>query len=186
MKKLVLILFIVLFAAGSAYAEGVTTDFGLGVSSEPVGDFGTATGPMVGASVDFNTLVNARFSHSENIRFRGDIGYFKWSDKVYGVSIDYRRIPVFIGGRFVYPVGTVFSVFGEAGGEASFDKVEAAVCDVFGNCKSESEEDIHTGMAFGGGLIFNVSSKFRISLTGRHHAITDSYDTFGALFGINF
>jgi opacity protein-like surface antigen len=187
MKKFLLVLFVVLFSAGSAFAQGTTVDFGLGLASEPTGGFGTTIGGVAGVSFDFNTFINSEFKpHSDRIRFRGDISYFKWDDKVSGVEIKYRRIPVFLGGRYVYPVSPVISVFGEAGVEVSFDKVEVAVCNAAGDCERESDDDIHSGPAIGGGIIFNISDQFRIALNGRQHAVTDDYQTFSALFGISF
>jgi opacity protein-like surface antigen len=77
------------------------------------------------------------------------------------------------------------SVFGEAGLEMSFDEIEVAVC-AAGTCKRESDEETNNGMAVGGGIIFNVSERFQISLSGRMHDIEHSYNTFAAMFGLNF
>jgi opacity protein-like surface antigen len=185
MKKFLLVLFVVLITAGSAYAEGTTVDFGPALGTEPVDGFGTTVGGVVGASVDFGKIIHKEFNQRDRLRFRGDISYFKWTDEEFGVDIEYRRIPVFLGVRYVYPVNPTFSVFGEGGAEISFDKVEVAVC-VFNNCESDSEEDTNTGLSVGGGVIFNFSPKFRISLSGRQHTLTDEYTSFAGLFGISF
>lgn len=182
-----IILFLLVFLAGIACAEGIGVEVFGGLASEPTGDFGLGGGAGAGVNIDFLKVVKVKSAKAErigrNIKFRADLSHFRWEDDVQGIDIDYVRTPLFLGGRYHYYVSPTFSFFGEAGLEITHDKEESVTCPG-GVCRSDDDTKTRIGPSIGAGFRFDINKQVYGSFFLRHHEVSDNYLT--ALFGIGF
>lgn len=168
-----------LFIGGSAFAanSGASLDFSGSVASEPTGGFGTGWGLDVGANVDFARLgIKVNLPEKMKMQARASAGYYKWTDDVFGVDLEYRRIPFDVGGRFVYTINPQAHAYGDLGVEVSFDRRE-----FFGS----SETDTNLGLVPGVGINYYLNDRVYIGAEVRAHLIKDAYSTFGANVGFD-
>lgn len=195
MKKTIMSLVVVLFmlvVCGTSHAKEISLDLAGSYATEPAGNFGSTVGFGVGG--DFGWTLFSKSSgkkadnYLKNIKFRADIHYYKWDDSMFGVDVKYTRIPLFLGGRYFFPVAGMnkagWEVFGEAGIEVSRDELEVAVPAIgpFPASKA-SEKETNTGVSIGGGIRYNFTDKFFGGISGRHHFISDPYTTLNVLIG---
>lgn len=192
MKRVLLVsLVIFVLSFGTAFAEDsffsdITADISVAYVSEPVSGFDTTTGFGIGASKDFLKVFkkSKRTVHTERLKLRVDLNYYKWEqsvDFVVGsVDLEVVRIPLFLGGRYTFPkkLGDKISIYGEGGLEISFDTFEAGAClgfPPFVTCTTESTDEMNFGISPGVGLIYPFNEKVSAGLDLRYHLISDSY-----------
>lgn len=183
MKKVLLIsLVVLLFGYGSALAEEGTTsvltlDGAIGLGTEPESGFGSAFGGRIGLGHGFLKVFKKAkgTKHTESLQLRVDVSYLNWETEQLGVDVSYRRIPIFLGGRYFFPtkVADAFSIYVEAGLEISLDEAEAVVPAV--GAVSASETNI--GITPGVGLMYPFNEKLSAGLDLRGHFISDNYFT---------
>ncbi len=177
-------------SAFAAQASGAKTEVDgmLSVGSDPVSGFGTAVG--IGAGIGFDLSDSLRVS-SGKLFGRADINYFNWSDTEFGTSLNYTRVPIFLGGRYYVPMsGSPVDIFLEAGLEISFDSVETAVpifAPPFFGAVKQSENNLNVGISPGIGIEVPISNNgLFVGADARWHLITDSYFTFSFVLGKKF
>ncbi|GBD98180.1 hypothetical protein BMS3Abin07_00188 [bacterium BMS3Abin07] len=195
MKRIFFIVLIILFlSAGPAFAHGISIELTGNYASEPSGGFGSTFGPGVGVNADFGKIIRVtegtKFAViSKNIKFRADLSYFNWDRDVFGVNIEYTRIPIFVGARYFFPLESMsrqgLQVFGEGGLEMSFDNVEDVVCISGAGCIKNNDSDINPGIGAGGGIQYSFSDRIYGGIHLRYHVISDSYFTTGLYVGFN-
>ena len=197
MRRSMRIMVVILLASllcGNAFAAKASTgaktevDGMLSIASDPVSGFGTTLG--IGAGIGFD-LSDSLKPSSGKLFGRVDINYFSWDETVFGTSLNYTRVPIFVGGRYYLPTsGSQIALFLEAGLEFSFDSVDAAVPVFFppfvGALKSNSS-DLNVGISPGVGIEIPISNDgLFVGADARWHLITDDYFTFSFVLGKKF
>lgn len=182
MKKIAIMLLGLALASGTALAQttapagsGISVDLSGNYASEPDGGFGGTFGLELGGNLDLTRSFDA--PKSIEIQGRASLGYYNWDDDVAGVELEYRRIPLFIGGRVLTPVAPQLKLYGQLGLELSFDNKE--------NLGAGSDSDTHLGLTPGVGLIVPLSNQFYVGADLGWHVIKDSYVTLGVTVGFN-
>jgi opacity protein-like surface antigen len=192
MKKILLIsLAVFLLGYGLAFAEeGKSSVFSLdgaiGLGTEPESGFGSAFAVRFGVSQDFLKVFKKakRSKHTENLQLRADLSYLKWEQDISGIDVSYRRIPIFFGGRYIFPtkLADAFSIYVEGGLEISLDKAEAVVPPT----TSVSESETNIGITPGVGIMYPFNEKLSAGLDLRGHFISDNYWTWMLSLNYNF
>ncbi len=190
MKKILLISLVVfVLGYGTAFAEeskssGLTIDGSIGLGTEPESGFGSAFGIRFGVSQDFLKVFKKAKStkHTESLQLRVDLSYLKWEHEQSGVDISYRRIPIFLGGRYLFPtkLADAFTIYVEGGLEISLDKAEAVVPPA----TSVSESKTNIGITPGVGIMYPINEKLSAGFDLRGHLISDNYFTW--MLSINY
>ncbi len=188
MKKIALMLLALAFASGTAFAagaggSGVSGDLHLNYASEPTGGFDGTFGLEVGANVDLKRLgTSISTSKGVDLLGRASIAYYNWDGDFFGVDVEYRRIPVFVGGRVQTEVSPQLKLYGQLGLELSFDRAEVFIPGL----GKASESDVNLGLTPGVGLIVPLSNQLYVGAKADWHIITDDYFTLGVGIGMNF
>lgn len=181
LKRIAFVALSLVIAAGTAYAQGeVSLDVSGNYASEPAGGFGGTAGVEFGGNVDFGRLgMDVKI---ENVRSmaRAALGYYDWEDSVSGVDISYRRIPLFLGGRFVLPITSPFRVYGDLGLELSFDRRESAPGGV-----KKSDSDVNIGLRPQVGIIYPLADRATVGAGLAYHLVSDPYLTLGLTVGFS-
>ncbi len=188
MKKVALILLGLVLVSGTAVAAGNPAGSGLSVdlsgnyASEPASGFDGTFGPELGVNVDLSRLgLNVGASKSVEVQGRASLSYYNWDQSIFGVDLEYRRIPIFVGGRVLTSASPQVKLYGQLGLELSFDKVEA-FNPVFGK---ESESKTRLGLAPGVGILFPISNQLYLGGNLSWHIVSDNYFTLGVTVGFN-
>ena len=169
-------------AGGQAGQSGPSLDLSGNFATEPAGDFGTTFGLEVGANVPLNRLgMNVATSKTVELQGRASLSYYNWDESIFGVDLEYRRIPFFVGARVLAPVAPQLKVYGQLGLELSFDRAEAFLPGL----GRVSDSDINIGITPGVGIIFPVSNQVYLGANLNWHIISDSYFTLGVTVGFN-
>ncbi len=175
------------FAAKASPGYKTEIDGMLSIATEPAGGFGETIGLGVGMGFDLSDTLKPS---SGKIFGRVDINYFNWDESVFGVDVEYTRIPIFVGGRYYIPTHDAkIDIFVEAGLEFSFDKAEAAVVEPFPpfNTVRASESDLNIGITPGIGIEVPISNDgLFVGGDARWHMITDDYFTLSFVIGKKF
>ncbi len=164
-------------SAGSSSSQpGMEVDGSLVLASSPASGFDTGYGVTFG----FGTMLPQL---NRDLQGRVEISYFTWSASEFGVSVDFTRIPIDVGGRFYLPVGSQnMKVFVQGMAELSFDTVEANV-PFFGKT---SASETHFGIVPGAGIDIKLSPGLSFVADARWHIITDDYFTIQAGVAAHF
>ena len=183
MKKVLLISLVgFLLGYGSAFAEvsqsgGLILDGSIGFGTEPESGFGSAFAVRLGLSQDFTKVFKKakRSKHTRSLQLHADVSYLNWETEKLGVDVSYRRIPIFLGGRYIFPtkLADAFSIYVEGGLEISLDEAEAVVPPA----TSVSASETNIGIASGVGIMYPFSEKLSGGLDLRGHFISDNYFT---------
>lgn len=181
MKKVAFIFLGLALVSGTALAQdaapagsGISVDLSVNYASEPRGGFDDTFGLAVGGNLD----LTKSFSAPQNIEIQGraSLGYYNWDDDVAGVELEYRRIPLFLGGRVLTPVAPQLKLYGQLGLEVSFDKREFL---------GGSDSDVHVGLTPSVGLIVPLTNQFYVGADLGWHIVKDDYVTLGVAVGFN-
>lgn len=147
------------------------------------GFVGIGTGPD-DEEIDFGTGVGggAGFGYEvvDNLQLRADLSFFKWksdelslTDPDFGtlkVTEDLRNIPIFLGGRYFFPVAPRFRPFVELGVSVNLLKVKADV-ELFGTSVSVSESATKIGVVPGVGVELMVTPQLGLGVDLRYYLI---------------
>jgi len=187
MKKVALMLLGLVLVSGTAFAAGGTTGSGVSVdlsgnyASEPASGFDGTFGPELGVNVDLNRLGLNVGSKTVEVQGRASLSYYNWDQSIFGVELEYRRIPLFVGARVLTAASPQIKLYGQLGLELSFDKVEA-FHPVFGKV---SESDTNLGLVPGVGILFPISNQLYLGGNLNWHIVSDNYFTLGVTVGFN-
>lgn len=184
MKRTFLLACIAFFTAGTALAQGETSiDLAVHFASGPKDPYEAAIGYGFGVNTDLKNLglgistppghkVQARISATNN----------DWHDDMLGLGVCLRRIPFFLGGRYLATVRDRVRVYGEIGPELSFDADErVVVVPGFGPVLTIDAET-NLGVTPGVGIEFLAGGAI-VGLNASYHLIEDPYWTAGFRFG---
>lgn len=179
MKKAIVIMSLILILSASAVpAYAAQIDAAIGIGSEPASSLGSTFGLRVGFQDKFLKIFSSASNNefTQALQFRADISYFNWKTDIAGASLKYRRVPVFVGGRYFIPVDLGgANLFSDGGVEVSFDSAEVCVSGL--GCGSASASEINAGLAAGIGVEVPVDEKFTLGADLRWHLISDDYFT---------
>ena len=186
MKKAIITLLLVLslgLCATPALAGEI--DAAIGIGTEPAARLGSTFGLRVGFQDEFLKIFSSASNNefTQALQFRADISYFSWKKDIAGVSLKYRRVPVFVGGRYSIPVelGSA-ALFSDGGVEVSFDSAEVCVGGL--GCASTSASEMNVGLAAGIGVEVPFDEKITLGADLRWHLIADGYFTIMGFVGI--
>ena len=187
MKKVVLTLLALVLVSGTAFAagsagSGVSFDLSGNYASEPASGFDGTFGLELGANVPLSRLgMEVGTSKGVQLEGRASLSYYNWDENIFGADLEYRRLPLFVGGRVVAPVSSQIKVYGQLGLELSFDKVEVFIPGL----GKGSESDTNLGITPGVGILFPISNQFYVGGNLNWHIISDDYFTLGVTVGFN-
>src|SRR5512135_2939012 len=106
MKKVALMLLGLVLVSGTALAagnpagSGVSVDLSGNYASEPTGNFDGTFGPELGVNADLSRIgLNVGASKTVEVQGRASLSYYNWDENNFGVDLEYRRIPLFVGAR---------------------------------------------------------------------------------------
>ena len=162
-------------------------DAALGIGTEPAARLGSTFGLRVGYQDKFLKLFpNASDNEfTQALLFRADVSYFSWKKDFSGAKLTFRRLPVFVGGRYFIPVDLGGAVlFSDGGIEVSFDKADAGACGPGFGCGSVSASDINAGVAAGIGVEVPLDESLTLGADLRWHLVSDNYFTLMGFVGI--
>ncbi len=190
MKRGILVLVALLVAtllSGNAFAAkaspGYRTEIDgmLSIASDPGGDFGSTLGLGVGMGFDLSDTLKPS---SGKIFGRVDINYFNWDQTVFGVDLEFTRIPIFVGGRYYIPTHDAkIDIFVEAGLEFSFDDEEVFVPGL----GKASSSDLNIGLTPGIGIEVPISNDgLFVGGDARWHIVDNDYFTVSFVIGKRF
>lgn len=160
-------------------------DAALGIGTEPAARLGSTFGLRVGYQDEFLKLFpNASDNEfTQALLFRADVSYFSWKKDFSGAKLKYRRLPVFVGGRYFIPVDLGgAALFSDGGVEVSFDSADVCVSGI--GCGSASASDINAGVAAGIGVEVPLDESLTLGADLRWHLVSDNYFTLMGFVGI--
>ncbi len=107
MKKVVIMLLGLVLASGTAFAagsagSGVSIDLSGNYASEPESGFDGTFGPELGCNVDLSRTFGV--SKGLELQGRASLSYYNWDESIFGHDLEFRRIPLFLGGRILTSV----------------------------------------------------------------------------------
>lgn len=181
-KVLLLLLLLPLALPGTASAQGrMGFDISGNYATEPKSGFGGEFGFEVGFNADFATL-GVPITLGENIQSqaRVSVGFYDFDRTVPIGTLDYERIPVFLGGRFIMPVSPPLNLYGDLGLELSFDKEGRIVGPVI-----DTKRSLRVGVRPQVGVIYRITESVFLGANLGYHLIKDDYFTLGAMVGLN-
>lgn len=167
--------------AGVAGAAGGTSiDLSGNWASEPSDGFGDTFGVEFGLNVDFKKLGLNVDSKNTELQARIGLGYYDWDQSVSGTSLDYQRIPLFLGARALTSLAPQVKLYGKLGLELSFDDKETLT-----STGKQSDSDLNFGLTPGIGLLFPISNSFFAAIGFDYHIISNDYATLVLTLGFN-
>lgn len=187
--KLVLVcVLLVLGMSATAFAAkgDKEIDFTLGFATSPYDGFDTGWGFTFGGGYEFFDDFTPQIS-GDTLQLRGDIAYHMWSASEFGVDVDASRLPLTVSCRYYFPIKKVpnLRVFGQAGLEVSFDKVEASFPALGPGIKTSASET-HVGVTPGAGIEYTFNKRFFVLADLKEHLISDPYFTMQGGVGFRF
>jgi hypothetical protein len=185
MKKIVsAVLFSVLVFANAdvaGAAGGNSIDLSGNWASEPSGGFDDTFGVGFGLNLDLKRLGVDVNSKNTEVQGRISLSYYNWDQNAFGTTLDYQRIPLFLGARVLTPLSPQVKLYGQLGLELSFDDK-----DVFNSFYGkQSNSDLHVGLTPGIGLLFPINKNFYAAIGLDYHIIENDYATLGLTLGFN-
>jgi hypothetical protein len=184
MRKFVFVALFFVLAFANADVAGAAGGIGVDLSgnwaSEPSGGFDDTFGLELGMNVDFKKFgLNV---DSKNMDFQGrvSLGYYDWDKTESGSSLDYQRVPLFLGARVLTSLAPQVKLYGQLGLEFSFDDKE--YLNAYGK---QSDSELNVGVTPGIGLLFPISNSFYAAIRFDYHIISDDYATLGLTLGFN-
>jgi opacity protein-like surface antigen len=180
MKKPALVFIaVILFFAGPAFAASkfepasdktTNADISLMYGGEP---FNTGMGVTMGGGMGIT------YMSTSSTGLRADLNYLNWSRTTSGVTLNYRRLPIFLGFRFFQ--SSQIPYFFEAGVESSLDSVDSVAGTI-----TSTTSSTRFGLSGGLGVEAPVGEKFYVGGDIRYHVVTDFYYTVAISFGTKF
>lgn len=190
-KAFAAIIVFLFLGTGNVLAKDLSLEIMGGYATEPDEQYGTTTGFGAGTSISLDSFIPLQqgtvlHQYGKDIKFRADVHSYRWNDTVSGIDIEYRKVPVFLGGRYFFPFESLnwagWDVYGEGGLEVSFDRNDTVLQ---GSPVVVIEDrDINVGASVGGGILFHFTEMIVAGIGGRFHAIRDPYATADIVLGV--
>lgn len=140
-------------------------DVSLAYGGEP---YNTGMGITLGGGVGISYMSTA------STALRADVNYFNYSKTSAGVTVNYSRMPIFLGFRFFQ--SSQLPYYYEMGVEASND----------GGSGNTSSGSTRFGLTPGIGAEAPIGDKFYAGGNIRYHFVTDPYYNVSISFGVKF
>jgi len=192
LKRIVLLCVVpLLFCAGTALAKDISIDISGGKATGPEEQYGSAFGYGLGTSISLASFLEMEqgtaFHHyGRNIAFRADIHSYRWDGTRLGVDVQYKRLPLFLGGRYYFPLPLLdwngWKIYGEGGLEVSHDQHDSVIQS--NPAVRLKDHDTNAGASFGAGMLFHLTETIYAGLGGRFHVIIDPYATAELVLGV--
>jgi opacity protein-like surface antigen len=180
MRKVLSVLFVVLFFAGFINAQGkMALGFNAGVAL-PMGDFGD------GYDMGFGGNALFVYHASPNVDVTGSAGYLTWSGKDAIDGSTFSSIPIMVGARYLFGQGKFHPYIGAELGMhfTSFDFEFMGV--------DYSASDSYFGWGAGAGFLYQIGNNMDLDVNARYNSIageggSSDYVSIlvGLLFGLN-
>jgi hypothetical protein len=184
MKKIAIAALFSVLVFASADVAGAAGGIGVDLSgnwaSEPSSGFDDTFGLELGMNVDFKKFGVNIDSKNLDLLGRVSLGYYDWDKDAPGTTLDYQRIPLFLGARLQTSLAPQVKFYGQLGLEFSFDDKEYV--NAFGK---QSDSELNVGLTPGIGLLFPISNTFYAAIRFDYHIISDDYATLGLTLGFN-
>ena len=185
MKRIVIIFAAVLLALSTgtqAFAKSeqmgnAEVDASLVWASAPASGFDSTIGLAIGAGIMLPQI-------DKNLQGRVDITFLSFDGSFFGTDVTYSRVPVTVSGRYYIPTDQSVKIYGQAGAELSFDKVETA-SPFFPGLKA-SASDVNLGLVGGVGVDVAITPQLSFVADARLHVITDYYLTIQGGVALHF
>ena len=161
-------------------AGGIGIDLSGNWASEPSGGFDDTFGLELGMNVAFKKFGLNVDSKNTEYQGRVSLGYYDWDKGAPGTTLDYQRVPLFLGARVLTSLAPQVKLYGQLGLEFSFDDKEYV--NAFGK---QSDSELNVGLTPGIGLLFPISNSFYAAIRFDYHIISDDYATLGLTLGFN-
>jgi opacity protein-like surface antigen len=181
MRKVLSVLFVVLFFAGFINAQGkMALGFNAGVAL-PMGDFGD------GYDMGFGGNALFVYHASPNVDVTGSAGYLTWSGKDAIDGSTFSSIPIMVGARYLFGQGKFHPYIGAELGMhfTSFDFE-------FLGLNFWSGSDSYFGWGAGAGFLYQIGNNMDLDVNARYNSIageggSSDYVSIlvGLLFGLN-
>lgn len=165
MKKLILVLFITVFAVSFVQAQGKIAIGANGGVFLPMGDFGDGYDMGFGGNAIFV------YHLQPNLDITGSAGYQTWSGK--NADYTFSSIPVLAGIRYFFGKGKFLPyVNGELGMHFVTVDVPAIVIPGFGTVGGGSSSDSFFGFGAGGGFLYEIGNKLNLDVNAKFNSIS--------------
>jgi opacity protein-like surface antigen len=185
MRKVLSVLFVVLFFAGFINAQGkMALGLNAGVAL-PMGDFGD------GYDMGFGGNALFVYHASPNVDVTGSAGYLTWSGKE--ADYTFSSIPVLVGARYLFGQGKFHPYVGAELG-MHFTTVDIPEIEIpgFGTFGGGSASDSNFGWGAGAGFLYQIGNNMDLDVNARYNSITGEGGSLdyvsilvGLLFGLN-
>ncbi|MEP0860341.1 MAG: porin family protein [Ignavibacterium sp.] len=165
MKKLLLVLFVTVFAVAFTNAQSKMGASVQGLLSFPTGDFGDGAGTGFGATGTFT------YSVSPMLDVTGSVGYIKWGTKesIPGYEVSFSDIPIQVGLRYAFGKGQ-FLPYGSA--EVGLHMLSSSVKGtLFGFTVDQSDTETKFGIAPGVGFLYKFNPKTSLDVSAKYNMI---------------
>jgi hypothetical protein len=162
-------------------AGGIGIDLSGNWASEPSSGFDDTFGVELGVNVDLKRVGLNLDPKNMEVQGRISLSYYDWDQNAYGTTLDYQRVPLFLGARVLTSLAPQVKLYGKLGLELSFDD-EETYNSFYG---VQSDSDVNIGLTPGIGLLFPISNSFYAAIGLDYHIITDGYATLGLTLGFN-
>ncbi len=165
MKKLLLVLFVTVFAVSFSNAQSKMGASVQGLLSFPTGDFGDGAGTGFGAT---GTFV---YSVSPMLDVTGSVGYIKWGTKesVPGYEVSFSDIPIQVGVRYAVGKGQFLPyVSAEAGLHMLSSSAKG---NLFGFTVDQSDTETKFGVSPGAGFLYKFNPKTSLDVSAKYNLI---------------
>jgi len=185
MKKVAFVLVFTALVSAHAYAAGAPGEISFDLSgnwaSEPSSGFDDTFGVELGANVDLKRLGMHIDSKTFDVQGRVSLSYYNWDQSVPGNTLDYTRIPLFVGARALTSLSPQIKLYGQLGLELSFDDKDTM--DYF--FRKQSNSEVNFGITPGIGLLFPITNQVYAGIGLDYHIISDGYATLGLTLGFS-
>ncbi len=165
MKKLLLVLFVTVFAVTFVNAQSKMGASVQGLLSFPTGDFGDGAGTGFGATGTFI------YSVSPMLDVTGSVGYIKWGTKesTPGYEVSFSDIPILVGLRYTFGKGQFLPY---ASAETGLHMLSSSVKGTFfGFTVDESNTETKFGISPGVGFLYKFNPKTSLDVSAKYNMI---------------
>ncbi|GIV45990.1 MAG: hypothetical protein KatS3mg036_0808 [Ignavibacterium sp.] len=165
MKKLLLVLFVTVFAVAFTNAQSKMGASVQGLVSFPTGDFGDGAGTGFGATGTFT------YSVSPMLDVTGSVGYITWGAKetIPGIEASSSDIPILVGLRYAFGKGQFLPyVSAETGLHLLSSKVSGSF---LGISFEESDSQTKFGVSPGAGFLYKFNPKTSLDVSAKYNII---------------
>jgi hypothetical protein len=169
MKKLFIVLFLLVFVAGTTQAQKMGIGIQGGVTL-PMGDWSDVVSTGFGGKASFLYNLNKKLAIS------GEFGYFSFGQKedVYG-DFSWSMMPILAGVRYYFtPKGFRAYVMGKLGVYVANASYEVDFGPFLGGKQTYDDSDSEFGFALGGGFLYPIGKTLNLDVNVGYNIVSDA------------